>query len=88
MEEVTRALDPSLYKRMRSESQYLDKLGRLGATIYDCDSYCACIHSEETDVCPGFCSQIKLNADTRYDEFAFIYLQYGVYIVTESNMIW
>ncbi|KAK7462192.1 hypothetical protein VKT23_007797 [Stygiomarasmius scandens] len=87
LEERARSAIPRLVAKIRDNSADCAKVGRYGANLFRCDGYTAAMHSEK-DAGSGLCSQIEWHADRNFHEFGFIFLEYGVYLVTQPNMLW
>lgn len=66
---------------------YGDKLGVFGATLYTCKNYTSPLHLDD-DISPGICAQYELQANKALDGYAFIYADYGIFFVSQSNSLW
>ncbi|THU96947.1 hypothetical protein K435DRAFT_858101 [Dendrothele bispora CBS 962.96] len=87
LEETARVIYPSLVRKLKDDTTDCGRVGRYGATMYRAVNYIAGIHSEG-DAGHGLCCQLEWFGKKEWDEFAFVYLAYGVYFVTEANMLW
>ncbi|THU84635.1 hypothetical protein K435DRAFT_806543 [Dendrothele bispora CBS 962.96] len=86
LEETARVIYPSLVRKLKDDTTDCGRVGRYGATMYRAVNYIAGIHSEG-DAGHGLCCQLEWFGKKEWDEFAFVYLAYGVYFVTEANML-
>ena len=85
--EVSRIWDFSVYSALKEATEAGDKLGVLGATLYSCKNYTSPLHLDD-DISPGLCAQFQLQAKKILAEYAFIYAEYGIYVVTQPNSLW
>lgn len=87
LDETVRPHHPDVVKDLQKISTAADRLGTSGATQYRCHNYTSPLH-KDTDVARGLCAQYELCADKDLDEYAFVYGDYGIYIVSRSNSLW
>ncbi len=87
LHESARILDFSIYTALKEATEAGDKLGVFGATLYRCKNYTSPLHLDN-DTSPGLCAQFELQANRILDEYAFIYADYGIYFVSQSNSLW
>ena len=85
--EVARVLDFSVYSALKEATEAGDKLGVFGTTLYSCKNYTSPLHLDD-DISPGLCAQFELQAKKFLAEYAFIYADYGIYVVTQPNSLW
>ncbi|PPQ75845.1 hypothetical protein CVT26_001221 [Gymnopilus dilepis] len=85
--QAARVIHPPAYQKMELEIIDGDKLGISGATTYLCRNYTSPLHRDD-DACPGLCAQYQLQAKKKGDEYAFIFADYGIYVVSRSNSLW
>ncbi|KAJ3964130.1 hypothetical protein EV361DRAFT_967454, partial [Lentinula raphanica] len=64
-----------------------DQMGMTGANIFNCTGYMAPLHTDK-DAVRGLCSQVLLQADSKYDEYSFCNVEYQYYIKTTTNCLW
>ncbi|KAK7434818.1 hypothetical protein VKT23_020005 [Stygiomarasmius scandens] len=72
---------------MRHAAAHSEKFGRVGGNLYRCKGYIAGLHSE-SDASRGLCCQIDWDGIRDWDEFGFVYLEYGIYIAIQENTFW
>ena len=87
LHEVARILGFSVYDELKKATEAGDKLGVFGATLYICKNYTSPLHLDD-DISPGLCAQFELQANQDLHEYAFIYADYGIYFVSQSNSLW
>lgn len=87
LHEVARVLNFPVYNALKDATEAGDKLGVFGATLYICKNYTSPLHVDD-DISPGICAQYQLQANKDLDEYAFVYADYGIYIVSQSNSLW
>jgi hypothetical protein len=77
---------PHIAEKM-DKDHAIEKLGRLGVTLYSATEYVSPFHRDSDDA-DGYCwcEEWKGNCDT--DDFAFVMGAFGMYFATESNCFW
>ncbi|KAJ3826637.1 hypothetical protein F5880DRAFT_1504509 [Lentinula raphanica] len=78
---------PDLARDLRKVSTDCDRIGSIGANIFNCTGYMAPLHSDQ-DATSGLCFQALLHADPAYKEFSFCNVEYRYYITTSTNCLW
>ncbi|KAJ3743300.1 hypothetical protein EV360DRAFT_76658, partial [Lentinula raphanica] len=78
---------PDLAKDLRRVSTDCDRIGSIGANIFNCTGYMAPLHSDQ-DATSGLCFQALLHTDPAYKEFSFCNIEYRYYITTSTNCLW
>lgn len=78
---------PEVVKDLQDISMAADRLGTSGATQYRCHNYTSPLHKDK-DAARGLCAQYELYADEKMDEYAFVYGDYRIYIISRSNSLW
>lgn len=85
--ETARILHPSLYQDLKNATWNGDQFGISGTTAYSCENYTSPLHGDN-DSARGLCAQFFLQAIKYLKEYAFIYADYGIYFITQSNCLW
>ena len=87
LSEIARILNFPLFSALKDATEAGDKLGISGATLYRCTNYASPLHCDD-DIAPGLCAQYELQARKMDHEYAFIYADYQIYFVSQSNSLW
>lgn len=87
MSEAARITHFQIFNDIQTLTDKAMRLGITGANIYSCNNYTSPLHCDN-DAGHGLCAQIELQAYTEYDEYSFIYADYGIYMQAQSNSLW
>ena len=87
LHEVARILNFPVYSALKDATEAGDKLGVFGSTLFACKNYTSPLHTDG-DISPGICAQYQLQANKDLDEYAFVYADYCIYVVSQSNSLW
>lgn len=80
-------MHPNLCNDLKDAADAAEKLGTTGTTLFYCENYTSPLHKDDDSV-RGLCAQYRLNAQKEYREYAFIYAEYGFYVVSQANSLW
>jgi hypothetical protein len=72
--------------KLKENSADAYRLGISSTNIYLCNNYTSPLHGDN-DAGTGLYAQYKLQALSALDEYAFVYRDYGVYIVMRQNSL-
>ena len=86
MEVLTRQIGFSLYDEMKDTNRIGELLGLDSANLYYCSNYAVPLHLDR-DIGIGLCLNLELNV-ANSDDFAFIYMMYGIYFEPRENSLW
>lgn len=84
---TARSAHSPLWKELTVATKHAEKLGTIGASLYQCENYRSPLHQDK-DAMRGLSAQLVLTADENLKEFAFIYATYGLYVVPKTNALW
>ncbi|KAJ3748230.1 hypothetical protein EV360DRAFT_76276 [Lentinula raphanica] len=87
MQAAAKVVHPNLARDLKDSSIECDRIGMMGANIFNCTGYMAPIHQDQ-DMSRGLCVQALLSVETEYKEYAFCNIEYQYYITTTTNCMW
>lgn len=83
--ETARSTHFKLCQALKQITTDTERLGVTGTSLYYCDNFTSPIHRDK-DAVRGLCAQYELRAEAK--AYSFIYAEYGIYVVSQSNSFW
>jgi hypothetical protein len=83
--ETARSIHFGLCQDLKLVTADTERLGTTGASLYYCDNFTSPIHCDR-DAARGFSAQYEVWAEPK--AYSFIYVQSGLYFITQANSFW